>query len=52
MVRIIREKGTLRGKGIAYIKFKDLAGYLKGLRLNKTFYMDRELRIKKAISVD
>jgi len=50
MVRIIRDRDTHRGKGIAYVKFATVEGFLNGLKKNKTMYMDRELRIKKAIS--
>ena len=52
MVRIIKERGTNRGKGIAYIKFAHKEAFLKALKLNMSMYMDRELRIKKAISVE
>jgi len=47
-VRLIRDSRTHTGKGIAYIKFKDMQGFLWGLKLNMSKFRDRELRIKKA----
>lgn len=49
---MIRDPITHKGKGFAYIKFAEVAGYLKGLGMNKSKYMDRELRITKAVNME
>ena len=50
-VRIIRDPQTHLGKGFAYVRFANKAGYNQGLSKNKAEFMQRELRIKKAIEV-
>lgn len=51
-VRIIRDPFTHVGKGFAYVRFKDKAGYLNGLRKNKVEFFQRELRIKRAEEIE
>lgn len=48
-VRMIRDKHTHRGKGVAYIKFDSTESYLKGLKMNKAKFGDREMRVNKAL---
>lgn len=51
-VRIIRDPFTHLGKGFAYIRFRDKAGYVKGLDKNLAVFMQRELRVKKAVEIE
>jgi nucleolar protein 12 len=50
-VRIIRDPVTHMGKGFAYVRFANKNGYLEGLKKNKSEFMQRELRIKKAVEI-
>jgi nucleolar protein 12 len=50
-VRIIRDPVTHMGKGFAYVRFADKQGYLAALKLNMSEFMNRELRIKRAVDV-
>lgn len=50
-VRIIRDPITHMGKGFAYVRFADKQGYLAALKLNMSEFMNRELRIKRAVDV-
>ena len=51
-VRIIRDPFTHLGKGFAYVRFENKAGYLKALQMNKSEFFQRELRIKKAVEIE
>jgi RNA recognition motif-containing protein len=51
-VRMIRDPVTFKGKGFAYIRFEDTPGFIKGLAMNKSMFMERELRITKAVNVE
>ena len=48
-IRLVRDRHTHKGKGIAYVKFKEQIGYLNGLKKNKQMFRDRELRVNKAL---
>lgn len=50
-VRIIRDPVTHLGKGFAYVRFADKQGYLAALKLNMSEFMNRQLRIKRAVDV-
>lgn len=50
-VRIIRDPITHMGKGFAYIRFVNKQGFLQGLKKNLTEFMNRELRVKRAVDI-
>lgn len=50
-IRIIRDPITHMGKGFAYVRFVDKKGYLAALKLNMSEFMNRQLRIKRAIDI-
>lgn len=51
-VRIIRDPVTFKGKGFGYIKFATQQGYLEGLKMNKSEFLGRELRVSKAVDME
>lgn len=51
-VRMIRDPITHLGKGFAYIRFRDKASYVRGLDKNLAVFMQRELRVKKAVEME
>ena len=50
-VRIIRDPITHMGKGFAYVRFADKKGYNSALKLNMSEFMNRQLRIKRAVDI-
>jgi hypothetical protein len=49
-VRIVRDKLTNRGKGFAYVAFKDRMAVFQALALHGTQFSGRELRVTKCMS--
>eukprot|EP00698_Gefionella_okellyi_P006393 TRINITY_DN15747_c0_g1_i1.p1 TRINITY_DN15747_c0_g1~~TRINITY_DN15747_c0_g1_i1.p1 ORF type:complete len:403 (-),score=96.49 TRINITY_DN15747_c0_g1_i1:164-1372(-) len=47
-VRIVRDKFTNVGKGIAYVTFADAAVMTSALKLNGSTFMDRQIRVFRA----
>lgn len=50
-IRIIRDPVTHMGKGFAYVRFAEKKGYVAALKLNMSEFMNRQLRIKRAVDV-
>jgi hypothetical protein len=48
-IRMIRDPRTHQGKGICYIKYEDIQGYLNGLKKNLKWFGNRQIRVSKAM---
>ncbi len=48
-IRIVRDKETHKGKGIAYICFANKTDYKAAVLMNGSMFRDRRLRVKKAV---
>jgi polyadenylate-binding protein 2 len=48
-IRIIRDKESHKGKGIAYICFANKTDYKAAVLMNGSMFRDRRLRVKKAV---